>query len=43
MQKRVGEIEPSRLGHRRGILSMVTRPRHVTINEALVRPTEQEG
>ena len=25
------------------ITYMVTRPRHVAINEVLIRPTEQEG
>jgi NADP-dependent 3-hydroxy acid dehydrogenase YdfG len=44
LEKRLGEVEPLEASDIADVITwMVTRPRHVAINEILVRPTEQQG
>jgi len=44
MMKRFGEIEPLESADiADAIAYVVTRPRHIAVNELLIRPTEQEG
>ncbi len=44
IQKRFGDVELLEADDiADGITYIVTRPRHVTVNELLIRPTEQEG